>query len=67
MLYHVGKTRGFDWVYSSGSVAAQKLLFQYSDAGNLDVLFDANFDTTVGHKREKESYLEIARQLVPRR
>lgn len=50
-------------VYSSGSVAAQKLLFQYSDAGNLDALFDANFDTRVGHKREKASYLEIARQL----
>ena len=50
-------------VYSSGSVAAQKL-FQHSDAGNLDyALFDANFDTRVGHKREKLSYLEIARQL----
>ena len=50
-------------VYSSGSVAAQKLLFQHSDAGNLDAFFDANFDTRVGHKREKLSYLEIARQL----
>ena len=50
-------------VYSSGSVAAQKLLFQYSDAGDLDAFFDANFDTRVGHKREKESYLEIAKRL----
>lgn len=50
-------------VYSSGSVAAQKLLFGYSEAGDLDGLFDANFDTRIGHKREVSSYQQIAAQL----
>mgnify|MGYP006193728439 CR=1 FL=1 len=44
-------------VYSSGSVAAQKLLFGNSDAGDLLPLFDAFFDTEVGHKRDADSYL----------
>ncbi len=50
-------------MYSSGSVAAQKLLFGYSEAGDLDGLFDANFDTRIGHKREVSSYQQIAAQL----
>jgi len=50
-------------VYSSGSVAAQKLLFAHSEAGDLDGLFSANFDTRIGHKREVSSYLQIAAQL----
>src|SRR3546814_18653028 len=36
-------------VYSSGSVPAQRLLFGNSDAGDLLPLFDAFFDTAVGH------------------
>jgi len=43
-------------VYSSGSVAAQKLLFGHSVAGDLTGLFAGFFDTGVGHKREPESY-----------
>ena len=50
-------------VYSSGSVAAQKLFFGNSDAGDLLPLFDAFFDTEAGHKRAAESYREIARRL----
>ncbi len=50
-------------VYSSGSVPAQKLFFGHSDAGDLTSLFDAWFDTEVGHKREASSYREIARRL----
>lgn len=50
-------------VYSSGSVAAQRLFFGHSDAGDLTALFDAWFDTEVGHKREAGSYRTIAAQL----
>ena len=47
------------YVYSSGSVAAQNLLFRYSDAGDLTPLFRGYFDTNVGHKREAGSYRNI--------
>lgn len=50
-------------VYSSGSVPAQKLFFGHSDAGDLSGLFGHWFDTEVGHKREADSYREIARRL----
>ncbi|MGV8959037.1 MAG: acireductone synthase [Stenotrophomonas sp.] len=48
------------YVYSSGSVAAQKLFFAYSDAGDLTGLFSGYFDTEVGGKREAASYTRIA-------
>lgn len=51
------------YVYSSGSVAAQKLLFGYSDEGDLTSLFSGYFDTGVGAKRETQSYHNIARQI----
>jgi len=51
-------------VYSSGSVDAQKLLFGYSDEGDLTPLFSGYFDTRVGAKRETESYQNIAEQLI---
>ncbi|SDZ86030.1 enolase-phosphatase E1 [Thiothrix caldifontis] len=47
------------YVYSSGSVYAQKLLLGYSDAGDLTPLFSGHFDTAVGHKREVKSYQTI--------
>ncbi len=50
-------------VYSSGSVPAQKLFFGHTDAGDLTGLFGGWFDTEVGHKREADSYREIARRL----
>ncbi|TDG48879.1 hypothetical protein AWZ03_004782 [Drosophila navojoa] len=50
-------------VYSSGSVAAQKLIFQHSIAGDLLPLLSAHFDTHVGHKQQTESYTRIAESL----
>ncbi len=47
-------------IYSSGSVHAQKLIFTYSDLGDLTPMISYYFDTKVGGKREKESYLNIA-------
>lgn len=47
-------------VYSSGSVAAQRLLFGHSDAGDLSGLFGFWFDTTTGGKRDAASYRAIA-------
>lgn len=48
------------YVYSSGSVPAQKLFFGHTVAGDLSALFDGWFDTEVGGKRERGSYLRIA-------
>ena len=47
------------WVYSSGSVEAQRLIFGHSDAGDLAGLFSGFFDTRVGGKREAASYAAI--------
>jgi enolase-phosphatase E1 len=47
------------YVYSSGSVGAQKLLFGHSDAGDLRPLFRGYFDTNAGHKRDADSYRRI--------
>ncbi len=47
-------------IYSSGSVAAQKLFFGFSAAGDLTPLLDGFFDTTTGPKRSSESYQRIA-------
>ncbi|KAB7895594.1 acireductone synthase [Rouxiella sp. S1S-2] len=52
------------YVYSSGSVDAQKLLFGYSEEGNLLPRFTDYFDTRVGAKREVASYQNIAEQLM---
>ena len=51
------------YVYSSGSVTAQKLLFGYSDAGDLTPLFAGYFDTHVGHKQQTQSYHNIQQQI----
>lgn len=50
------------YVYSSGSVQAQRLLFGHSLAGDLTPLFSGYFDTKVGAKREAGSYRTIADQ-----
>jgi enolase-phosphatase E1 len=47
------------YVYSSGSIQAQKLIFGCSQAGDLSVLFSGYFDTTSGPKREAQSYRTI--------
>ncbi|OEO26201.1 2,3-diketo-5-methylthio-1-phosphopentane phosphatase [Pseudomonas sp. J237] len=48
------------YVYSSGSIQAQKLIFGCSEAGDLSPLFSGYFDTTSGPKREVGSYQRIA-------
>jgi enolase-phosphatase E1 len=48
------------YVFSSGSVQAQKLLFAHTEYGDLTPLFSGYFDTTIGNKREAGSYRKIA-------
>lgn len=50
-------------VYSSGSIAAQKLLFSHTPYGDLSPLFSHYFDTTTGPKLESRSYEKIAESL----
>lgn len=50
-------------IYSSGSIPAQKLLFGYSDYGNLNPYFEYYFDAAgVGPKREPQSYSNIIKE-----
>ncbi|MBL6985634.1 MAG: acireductone synthase [Methylobacter sp.] len=59
------KAGGLDlYVYSSGSVYAQKLLFAHTEYGDLTPLFSGYFDTHVGGKKEQQSYDNIAVQLA---
>jgi enolase-phosphatase E1 len=51
------------YVYSSGSVPAQKQFFGYSEAGDLLDLVSGWFDTEVGGKREVASYRAIVAAL----
>jgi len=48
------------YVFSSGSVQAQKLLFTHTEYGDLTPLFSGYFDTNIGNKREAASYRKIA-------
>ncbi len=58
------KARGLELaIYSSGSVAAQKLIFGFSEAGDLSVHISHWFDTTTGPKKEASSYVAIAAAL----
>jgi enolase-phosphatase E1 len=50
-------------IYSSGSVLAQRRLFESTAAGDLTPLITAFFDTTVGAKIIASSYLRIAEAL----
>ncbi|RMP83964.1 acireductone synthase [Pseudomonas syringae] len=51
------------YVYSSGSIQAQQLIFGCSEAGDLSGLFSGYFDTTSGPKREAQSYRTIAQAI----
>lgn len=51
------------YVYSSGSVKAQKLIFGFSDYGDLTPFFSGYFDTRIGAKRSPESYQAIVDEL----
>ncbi len=50
------------FVYSSGSIQAQTLFFQYSCFGDMRPLFTDYFDTTTGAKNAPASYHSIAQQ-----
>jgi enolase-phosphatase E1 len=54
------------YVYSSGSVPAQKLLFRYSESGDLTPVFAGYFDTETGPKRETVSYQRIVEAIGER-
>jgi len=47
-------------VFSSGSVGAQRQLFEHSVSGNLTGFFSHYFDTKTGTKRDAETYKRIA-------
>jgi enolase-phosphatase E1 len=47
-------------IFSSGSVLAQKLLFESTKDGDLTKFLNGYFDTTTGPKNEPESYRTIA-------
>jgi enolase-phosphatase E1 len=51
------------YVYSSGSVYAQKLLFSHTEFGDLTGLFSGYFDTKIGAKVEAQSYKNILNEL----
>lgn len=51
------------YIYSSGSIEAQKLYLAHSVAGDVSAYFDGFFDTTTGPKQEPGSYAAIARHL----
>ncbi|MFN3947413.1 MAG: acireductone synthase [Aquificaceae bacterium] len=58
------KQKGYRlYIYSSGSVKAQKLFFGNTKYGDLTILFDGFFDTSIGNKKDRESYLAIAKSL----
>jgi len=51
------------YVYSSGSVKAQKLLFAHTEFGDITNLFDGYFDTRIGAKIDAASYRRIANEI----
>lgn len=51
------------YIYSSGSVEAQKLLFKYSNFGDLTPLLSGYYDTKIGAKRESQSYKNITEDI----
>ncbi|MCX7067234.1 MAG: acireductone synthase [Methylococcales bacterium] len=51
------------YVYSSGSVHAQKLLFTHTNFGDLTPLFSGYFDTHIGGKQQTSSYSHIAESI----
>jgi enolase-phosphatase E1 len=60
-----GQGRGI-YIYSSGSILAQKLLFAHTNSGDLTGFIDGYFDTTTGAKTSADSYRSIgARMHIP--
>ena len=58
------KDKGYKlYIYSSGSVQAQKLFFSHTDKGDILDWFSGHFDTKIGNKKESESYRKIAQEI----
>lgn len=51
------------YIYSSGSIEAQKLLFAHTEWGDLRPLIKGYFDTGIGHKRQEQSYQRICQEI----
>lgn len=51
------------YIFSSGSVKAQKLLFGHTAYGDLTSWFSGYFDTTTGAKRDSAAYRTIAQAI----
>ncbi|NBS16345.1 MAG: acireductone synthase [Gammaproteobacteria bacterium] len=61
-MLKVWASQGFKlYVFSSGSIKAQKLLFGHTEEGDLSPLFSDFFDTRIGSKQDPEAYRAIAR------
>ncbi|AGY59364.1 acireductone synthase [Gloeobacter kilaueensis] len=52
------------YIYSSGSIQAQRLLFEHTEQGDLRGYLSRYFDTTSGPKLEADSYRRIAGQIA---
>jgi enolase-phosphatase E1 len=52
------------WIFSSGSVLAQKLLFGHTRSGDLTPLIRGYFDTTTGTKKEAATFARIAAEIA---
>jgi enolase-phosphatase E1 len=52
------------YIYSSGSILAQKLLFAHTTYGDLSGYISDYFDTTTGAKRATASYQSIAEKIA---
>jgi methylthioribulose 1-phosphate dehydratase/enolase-phosphatase E1 len=52
------------FIYSSGSVEAQKLIFGFSSHGDLLPYLSGHFDTTIGSKIESPSYTSIVQTIA---
>ncbi len=58
------KNKGYKiYIYSSGSVQAQKLFFSNTNYGNILNMFNGHFDTKIGNKKDKSSYIKIAKEI----
>jgi len=51
------------YIYSSGSIEAQKLIFGYTNHGSLLNLITGHFDTTIGMKQDPNSYHNIIKAI----
>ena len=51
------------YIFSSGSIYAQQLLFRHTAYGDLTPLFTNYFDTTIGAKRETAAYRAIVEEI----